>query len=69
VDGQLVESRKLSNPSGIELNDYDKFFVGEMNGFGIALQHDLFPIRTRSAPSKRSITFLKIKIRGNPHEK
>jgi hypothetical protein len=33
VDGQLVESRKLSNPSGIELNDYDKFFVGEMNGF------------------------------------
>jgi hypothetical protein len=32
VDGQLVESRKLSNPSGIELNDYDKFFVGEMNG-------------------------------------
>jgi hypothetical protein len=37
VDGQLFESRKLSNPSGIELNDYDKFFVGEMNGLSGSL--------------------------------
>jgi hypothetical protein len=67
VDGQLVESRKLSNPSGIELNDYDKFFVGEMNASGSLCAMIYFPFaRTRSAPSKTQHHILKIKT-GNPH--